>query len=466
MRHLISIEVTKLFGYLDHSVRIRPDAPTVITGPNGAGKTHLLRLTQSTLTLNLKDLSAIPFETFRLTFQEGVTLEVSKEYSKFDQIELRYTPYRGKRRGVSHTFKEDAFEDFESKIPPYLRRMSTGEWFDTRFGRVLNSRMARQRIGKDPDEIAIQLIPEDKSEIIRILAESNATMIDTKRLDNAPKPSGSNEINIERSGRILDHVRQIQFEINYSKISAVEATQQSDVSFAVRAVRAATTKEYIRYKDLQKRYSELAQLNNSLAKNSLTVDSEVLTLPQDADATTKRIIREFLDDWESRLLPLSPVNDKITTLRNILDAKLGDSGKQTYMLVDDPNRPRAFGSSPATLAFRSIHTGKRIRVTRLSSGEQHLIALFTLLLFGTQSGSLVLIDEPEISLHAAWKHAFLSDISAVAQLLDLQVIVATHSTAIINNRWELEEPLTFATGAHIGRVNDSNEEVDEFDHEE
>jgi predicted ATP-binding protein involved in virulence len=60
-----------------------------------------------------------------------------------------------------------------------------------------------------------------------------------------------------------------------------------------------------------------------------------------------------------------------------------------------------------------------------------------MLLFSARSGSLVLIDEPEISMHAAWKHSFLDDISEVAKLSELQIVLATHSSAIINGNWDL-----------------------------
>jgi predicted ATP-binding protein involved in virulence len=124
------------------------------------------------------------------------------------------------------------------------------------------------------------------------------------------------------------------------------------------------------------------------------------------------------------------MNEKIKTLRSILDSKLMPSGKYTRM------------SQEGKLEFRDPRG--EISVASLSSGEQHLVALFTMLLFSADQGSVVLIDEPEISLHAAWKHAFLADISLVAKLSGLQIVLATHSTAIINGRWDLTEELLFA----------------------
>ncbi|MCB0909950.1 MAG: AAA family ATPase, partial [Nocardioidaceae bacterium] len=46
-------------------------------------------------------------------------------------------------------------------------------------------------------------------------------------------------------------------------------------------------------------------------------------------------------------------------------------------------------------------------------------------------GQLVLIDEPEISLHVAWQRQFLNDLQRIAQLGEMRFIVATHSPQIV-----------------------------------
>jgi len=104
-------------------------------------------------------------------------------------------------------------------------------------------------------------------------------------------------------------------------------------------------------------------------------------------------------------------------------------------------------------------------VSKLSSGEQHLVALFAMLLFSAGPASIVLIDEPEISLHAAWKHSFLDDISEVARLADLQVLLATHSSGIINGRWDLTEELAYmpATATESSDTKSSEDTEEEFE---
>jgi predicted ATP-binding protein involved in virulence len=81
--------------------------------------------------------------------------------------------------------------------------------------------------------------------------------------------------------------------------------------------------------------------------------------------------------------------------------------------------------------------GKPLSPTDLSFGEQHELVMLYQLLFKVQPNSLVLIDEPEISLHVAWQVQFLKDLQEIIKLANFDVLVATHSPDIINDRWDL-----------------------------
>src|SRR5205823_209625 len=65
---------------------------------------------------------------------------------------------------------------------------------------------------------------------------------------------------------------------------------------------------------------------------------------------------------------------------------------------------------------------KEIAPENLSSGEQHELVLVYDLLFQVQSNTLVLIDEPEISLHVGWQRQFLSDLFEISQLTSLRFL--------------------------------------------
>ena len=92
----------------------------------------------------------------------------------------------------------------------------------------------------------------------------------------------------------------------------------------------------------------------------------------------------------------------------------------------------------------SIHddSGKTIPLNELSSGEQHELVLIYNLLFTVSENTLILIDEPDLSLHVGWQKSIISDIERIQNLRSLTVIMATHSPQIINDRWDLAVDLS------------------------
>lgn len=91
--------------------------------------------------------------------------------------------------------------------------------------------------------------------------------------------------------------------------------------------------------------------------------------------------------------------------------------------------------------------GDLLSLNDLSSGEQEILVLFYKLIFESDV-NLLLIDEPEISLHIAWQKELMENLKSVVNLKkDIQVIVATHSPQIISHNWDLQIDLG---GLHNG----------------
>ena len=95
------------------------------------------------------------------------------------------------------------------------------------------------------------------------------------------------------------------------------------------------------------------------------------------------------------------------------------------------------------------HTGKRIDRTsgellfdsrwgtltpnRLSSGEKQLLLIFATVLAQECRPAILLMDEPELSLHFDWQSGLIADIRRLNP--HVQLILSTHSPAIIMNGW-------------------------------
>lgn len=88
-----------------------------------------------------------------------------------------------------------------------------------------------------------------------------------------------------------------------------------------------------------------------------------------------------------------------------------------------------------------LDDGTSLPLNRLSSGEKQIMIIFYRLLFHASPGSLVILDEPEISLHISWQQRIGSILLDVARLRDLQILVATHSPQIVHDMWNLADEL-------------------------
>ena len=82
--------------------------------------------------------------------------------------------------------------------------------------------------------------------------------------------------------------------------------------------------------------------------------------------------------------------------------------------------------------------GSSLSLNELSSGEQEILVLFYKLIFESDV-NLLLIDEPEISLHIVWQKELLENLKSVVKLKkNIKVIIATHSPQIISHNWDLQ----------------------------
>jgi ABC-type cobalamin/Fe3+-siderophores transport system ATPase subunit len=88
-----------------------------------------------------------------------------------------------------------------------------------------------------------------------------------------------------------------------------------------------------------------------------------------------------------------------------------------------------------------MDSGTSLSLSYLSSGERQIMIIFYRLLFHAAPGAIVLLDEPEVSLHISWQQKLGGIFLDVCRLRDLQIIIATHSPQIIHDRWDLATEL-------------------------
>lgn len=63
------------------------------------------------------------------------------------------------------------------------------------------------------------------------------------------------------------------------------------------------------------------------------------------------------------------------------------------------------------------------------------------ILFRTRPGTLVIVDEPELSLHVLWQDTLIDDLAAMAAAGSLQFLMASHSPVLLASHPDLERSL-------------------------
>lgn len=428
MQKILQVEVTGLFGYMNHRVNFSPESPiTIISGPNGSGKTHLLKLMHAVSNLDLEELSTIEFEEVKVTFQDKRMLRVLRQGMEGETHVFKFYGKTPPARGYKTlTLGFEPTEEDGPEVPSWVVQLPSGEWYDTRTERLIPADTAKRRYNT-PDRLAgVKAVRG--SWLASYYDDASSIFIDTQRLDSTGIRGSNYSRGITRNPqtRVQQYSAQVAAQVTEARRRSLNESLDADQSFAARMLQAAHTS--VKEKDLKERYQRIADQHAELHASGISVIPVDVTFPdQKTTPTTRRILNVFLDDWERKLQPLLPIHEKLKLLRSVIDSKF--TGKKLHLT------PRG------KLLFKSTHDRSSLPMRALSSGEQHLLAVFTLLLFSTRQGTLVLIDEPEISMHAAWKHAFLEDIEEVARISDLQIILATHSSSIIKGRWELVQEI-------------------------
>jgi len=83
--------------------------------------------------------------------------------------------------------------------------------------------------------------------------------------------------------------------------------------------------------------------------------------------------------------------------------------------------------------FIQSHNNNRLKINQLSAGEKQLLIILFTIFLQEQKPYIVLLDEPEISLHLSWQEKLIDTILAINP--NCQLLIATHSPSIFGMGW-------------------------------
>lgn len=430
---LVKVETKGVLGEYDHEIEFsNSESFVIVYGPNGVGKTKFLEIIYAASNVDLESLVDLPFREVKLIYSDGTIFSVAKSMFALGmsgKSNLKITLFDGVTGKTKSQELEYNIAALEEEYP-YLERIAPNVWQDIHDGEICTT---DDLINIDAKTARIK--PSLVKEFLEFKSRVSAFLIEAQRLQSDPLRSSVDEPHpSDRRLKRRRFSRKDQSKITYlSKrmkvlISDAETqhsriTQQRDKTFPNRFLtQTANEKRNVDVDNIKKRYNDLDETRKRLANIvSLGVEDNDLLLFEGKSYQNfqLQLLDLYLDDMKEKYAPFVPLLKKINILENIINSRLLN---KTIQITGSDG-----------IVVTNNKTGSKINLEDLSSGEKHEIILMYDLLFSVSEGSVVLIDEPEISLHIAWQFKFIPDVKEIAQVADFRFIIATHSPQIIND---------------------------------
>lgn len=423
---------------------------TIIFGINGSGKTTVLRMLDALYHRQHELLAPIPFDDLRITLDSGEVVAVKPDRDSVQQwpgsaaVRNQVLLYRlvgaggqilQEERITLPDLKQDA-EEVDLRLRRVderwvMNRSDSPFWKHSETGEELTLPEAVQRFhllsvlsrGGALESLAWldEFLPRGMSRYLGAERLSAGALPGPRQ----QRPRALAAAVEEWSARIRDYVKETK-EAYYRRaeelIARFPQEMMSLVGDVARQARPAPNPDVLRellvgLAGKRRRYERAGMLDAGQTAESLGdfsagwVEWQVLaTLDAYVNLVGEHL--EVLDDLDRRMQGLA----------NSLTGKFG-YGKKVEV----------------TGAGIRVWTreGLDLPLSLLSSGEQHELIQDCEFYFGIQPGTLLLIDEPETSLHILWQQKYVSDLMRLVAGTESDALLATHSPDIIEDHRHL-----------------------------
>lgn len=412
------ITVKNLFGSFSYDIEIPEECnPFLLTGPNGYGKTTLMCIINNLSKGNLYYFYRLPFDEIHLYTQTDAHISIiSNNISSISdsQEDSVVVP----ERVVEFQWKSsdaDAYLQLNKKTINHALRSLRLSRYDRYLHNDLQNYELYKYIKEHNDQFLDALSSDTPQKAFLMMIKSlKIQFISAQRLY------------ITEEDKIKENIEYISqcFEekLNNAYFKYLTNSAGRDSHFIETLLNQDDNISEATYVE---KCSDLNRRIEELSKYRLV---RPLSLPKYKD-TKSHILAAYIKNVADNLstydtlLPLLQLYLQLTTEKMFVN-------KEIEILIEEGLRVRNLDKSI-------------IPLRELSSGEKNILIMLYNFIFSVDSNTLLLIDEPEISLHVAWQIDFINDIKRIAEVKKLQVIIATHSPQIIGSRWnecyDLEE---------------------------
>jgi predicted ATP-binding protein involved in virulence len=432
---LSEFRVRGLFGEFDHHIALKlEDRITAVIAPNGSGKTVCLQLINALFRRQWSVFASTEYAFVEFLFSDGRQIKIEKKRSKEPDEEnpaglpsftfalqadskakaKNWTPKLGENSRIRSIQIE--------RYIPFISRSGPGRWTHDRTGTPYTFQTLVEAFGhRLPANLVSHSYPDEPDLLKDTIARVDCHLIETQRLLIIPDedPSVYRHERAPPRYAIQEKAQKLKAIIAAQLTDYAALSQSLDRSFPRRVIAAPDTKFS---EDLKSSLSGLDQKRKSLMEAGILVSEsdDPVALPAGPIAPAiASVLSVYVVDTIRKLSSLDTILSRVTLFKELIEKRF----RQKKIEISSKS------------GFSVSHSGREVPLDKLSSGEQHQLVLFFELLFELKSNALILIDEPELSLHVSWQKQFIADLKRIISLNSFDVVLATHSPQLIGH-WE------------------------------
>lgn len=374
----------------------------LLHGPNGSGKTTCLNMIDGMMALDFSIFREIPFDTATLGFSTGDTLSVSQSRAN-QPLHVRFRdnhavlhprrsgPNTPSDKRIVQEFQEEFFSATQTirfellhtwrRTSPATHEQDDIEW-DVSFPAPYRSRHGPLRTNpmRGPRSRSRKQSLADR--VARFIADAQ---VNYRRFFRSSEPDFLSGIITRLQADTPSDATAPEL---LDRLTAVKRQADDYERLGVQA----DTWDF----EIARRYLlELIEPANREGLSVMTAATEVL----EARAREQTLLAERLLIFEDIL------NEYFRDKTIMVDPRLG-------------------------LTIKGI-SGDRLTEQNLSSGEHHLLYLMVAALETQRRGTVLAIDEPELSMHISWQRKLIDSLRKCASNASPQMLLATHSPDIV-----------------------------------
>ena len=423
-RKIENISAKGIIGLYDYNINFTDGNSELkaIYSENGCGKTNLLRLIHcvtSGSSVELQKIFSIPFKELeikasgkRVLFTRGINKSIDLNiYNESDESIFFKDLNPGDLKSISDPELgdeiQDKYRDISLNVCNYTgnavylgtNRLNDLDFPASRIARIKWRMGGRNESGEeyDPADIVINSVIDELS---------NSLIRNAQRMT------------ISSRGRIYSQIVKNMFNDN---------NNGDGVNTSVEARNSILKKikeiDNLEYKNLVAEY-ELTNFSEYKSIKGMVSD------PSRADAEQflhlYPILMPYFDSIAEKIQIVSPAARLIGAFIESINTMFRD--KEIEYSMQRGFRVRS------NIVSEEGEDGIYVNPRMLSSGEKHIIFLLAkVIISATRGDSLLIIDEPEISLGIQWQRLFVKYVQECAYESNLQIVMATHSPLILED---------------------------------